>query len=559
MLTFLSVSNYALIDQLQVDLSKGFTVLTGETGAGKSILLGALCLVLGEKIGADSFRNQEAPVRVEVSFDLSGHTDICAKTEEITNVTIDDSREVIIRREIHYQGKNRAFLNGSLIPIASLKQISKFLIDIHGQHDHQLLFDRQWHAVFVDDFGGFKKEIEAFSENYRVYLSVLRDKKICDEQEINKARELDILNFQINEIERVELVKDEDFELEHEKIKLANAENLARLGQGVYSVLYEGDTSAIERLNAALGKLRELAKIDETLGELSGLVEKSYIEIDEIAREVQKYLSELSFDEDRLGHIHSRLEAISRLKAKYGVTTDEILSFLDENKKRRDDLTSNEDKIREYELQIVELEKDLSARAEKLHDKRIRIAKKLKDSIEGELKELHMKDARLEIAIEKGDFNPRGYDSVEFLISTNKGESLKPLSKIASGGEVARIMLAFKKILARVDQVVTIIFDEIDANIGGRLGKTVGEKIQEIARDRQVLLVTHLPQIAACADSHFKVLKEHREGRTMTTCVELGKEERVTELAHMMSGHDITTISKQHAEEMIVSSNVASG
>lgn len=557
MLTYLSIKNYALIDHLAIDFSDGFTAFTGETGAGKSILLGALSLVLGERVDSEFFRDQTQPIGVEASFLLKGQAHVCACLAAVAGVDITVEDECIIRREIFYQGKNKCFINGHMVSVGVLKQVGTLFVDVHGQHDHQLLFAPEWHSVFLDDFGTLDADVVAFKGIFEKWNSLKNLKHGCMQDEADKLREMDVLKFQINEIEVLSLVDGEESALESERILLKNSTVIKEHAGSAYDGLYGGEGAALEQLNNAIEHVKELGKIDPSMQGVVDALERAYVETEEAALSVQKYSSSISDDDGRIEEIFERLDAISKLKKKYGKDIAEILIFLANARQRYDALAMNEEQIAEYDAEIEALEGQLQNAAKKMHSKRVSIAKKLSFAIEEELKDLAMADAYLEIVVQKGAFNERGYDTVEFMISTNKGEAVKPLRKIASGGEAARIMLAFKKILAHVDQVGTIVFDEIDANIGGRLAKKVGEKIKEIAEERQVLLITHLPQIASFADAHLKVVKVERDARSVTTCVLLEGDERVRELAHMLSGPAMSDIALQHAKELMNAAEVS--
>ena len=552
MLTYLSVRNYALIDTVTLEFSEGMTVLTGETGAGKSILIGALCLVLGGRADTDSFRNPEEPVAVQAVFDLSRYGAVRERIAELVGADEPDAcAELIIRREIRSNGKNRCLVNAQVVGVAQLKDIGASLVDIHGQHDHERLFDPACHRQFLDAYGGISALVAAYTEQYGAYRELVREREACLEQEGNKLRELDMLNFQITEIEEAGLTPDEDIALERERAVMTNAGKISSCVERAYALLYEDQAAVIDQLAAARSALEELARYDESARLYIAGIEQASIEVADIARGLEQYRDGLPADGHDIDYIQSRLEVIARLKRKYGSSIAEINAHAAACVKQRDALEGNEQRLAELGRAIDTQEKGLVKKAQVLHEKRSVLAGKLKKEIEKELKDIAMADAVFTVQVEADALHEYGSDRVEFFIATNKGETAKPLCKIASGGEAARIMLALKRILARVDQVTTLIFDEIDANIGGRLGKTVGAKIREIAKERQVLLITHLPQIASCADTHIKVDKIRADKRTTTACRVLNPEERVEELAHMLSGHEVTEVSHAHAREMM--------
>ncbi|MBI4972136.1 MAG: DNA repair protein RecN [Candidatus Omnitrophica bacterium] len=549
MLVQLHIQNFALMDNLAIEFDPSLNVLTGETGAGKSILLDAIRFVLGERMDALKAGVSAKAFSVEAVFDPGKKI---RKLDLLSTYFENDEEVLILRRETSLEGRSRAWANGRMVNISALKELGAFLIDIHGQYDHQLLLDQSQHLDLLDRFVGADDIGQKYEALFAEYSALLKHREELASLEAGREREIDILKFQIDEITQAKLKNDDEVaELEKERVRFANAEKLYESVSALTALLDEDDDSVTTLLGKARPRFNELLKFDDSMADLKKEFETVETSLAEIARSLQHYRDSLTFEPDRLRQIEARLDAIYLLKKKYGGSVEKILEFYAEARKKYDSIVNAEVYGRETEQKISRLLPKISALADELSEKRKKAAQSLKKTIERELKDLGIDHARFECQFDAIDFSPAGRDRVEFMISPNLGQPILPLRKIISAGEVSRVMLAMKKALAKVDPVETLIFDEIDANIGGRMGTVTGEKLKEIAGERQVLLITHLPQIASFADRHFKVTKVARQGKTSTEYQVIAGEARVKELAQMMSGKSESDISRKHAEEML--------
>lgn len=548
MLIQIQVQNFALAGKASLEFSPHLNVLTGETGAGKSILIDAIRFVLGERVDVRPAPGQNASA--EAVFEL--HDKKLRAHEALEPFKNEDDEDVLIlRKETNSEGKSKVWINGRAATTAALRQIGSLLIDIHGQYDHQQLLDAANHLDLVDRFAKIentKKEYEIVFAEYHGYVQ--RREELARLAE-GRERELDLLKYQVEEIERAKLVEGEEDELKAEQSRYANSEKLYEACTRVLDFLESEERSVSDLLGHAYRDVTYLAKIDSTMEEAKGEFENVQLGFEEMSRKFRDYRETLSFDPERLAEIDKRLDIIDLLKRKYGGSILKVLEFFETSKKRYDELVNKD----VYEKEIGQNIKKILPRLEKLASELTLARKKagalLKKTIETELGDLQIPYAKFECKITQKDYSAAGQDEVEFMISLNAGEEVLSLAKIISGGEVSRVMLALKKALIKVDPVGTLIFDEIDANIGGRLGEVTGQKLKEISRERQVLLVTHLPQIASFADKHFKVTKKVQAGKTSTEYLVLEGKDRVSELSQMMSGKQESAISKKHAEEML--------
>lgn len=561
MLKELSIKNLAIIDQLRVEFGPGLNVFTGETGAGKSIVVDALNLALGERASTELIRSGCDEAVVEAAFGLNGAgaAAVAAQLSE-QGIGADPGEDLIVRRVISTVGKNKVYINGSMATLAALAAVGVQLADIHGQHEHQSLLSLEHQMDMLDSFGGHGKERDSFALAYAKLHELRAELAGLETGEREKARREDLLRHQVNEIEAARLAPGEDETLAREQTVLANSEKLSTLAHAADEALYSSEHSALSAIKRAVTGVREVAAIDARLAPLLELLESGKAQIEEASRELSSYAERVEFDPKRLEETGDRLDLIGKLKKKYGKTITEIIAS---GEKAADDLRKIERSGEEMERlrkEIAVSRTSLTRAAHELTKKRTAAGSELEKKVEAELGHLGMKKTKFVVRIVQepgGDTTdglkagPRGADRIEFLISPNPGEDPKPLAKIASGGELSRIMLALKTILAAGDRIPTLVFDEVDAGIGGAVAEEVGKKLKRVAANRQVFCITHLPQIASMAGRHYGVSKTVKKERTLTEVQLLEDKARVDEIARMLGGKTITDATLAHAAEMI--------
>ena len=548
MLTDLFIKNFAIIENLHVCFGTGLNILSGETGAGKSIIIGAIQLILGGRVSADIIRTGADEAVVEALFDLSGQDAIMAALSE---TGVDCDGELLVKRVVTRSGKNRVYLNGGLSTIAILSGTARLLVNIYGQHESQTLLRPENHLALLDGYGGLcglQSEVALLFEEYRRTRAEIRR---LEEGEREAARRIDLLAFQSTEIGAAELKAGEEEELVRERQLLSHAEKLFQNSQWAFDMLYGGDRAVLGLLLEVRGKIAENALIDETLGPMADSLQNLCIQLEDVGLSLRDYAGKVESDPQRLQEVNDRFDLIQRLKRKYAPTVEEIIRFKEQVDRELTLLTNSEQTMRDMEKALEGVEKQFISKAKELTARRHEAALAMKRSMEKELHELAMKNARFEVSLQHLS-EPRvtGMDRVEFLISSNPGEAPKPLSRIASGGELSRLMLALKQVHPESD-VPTLIFDEVDSGIGGLVSALVGKKLKKVSRKQQVLCITHLPQVAAFADQHFMVEKKVDEGRTATRVAALSGEQRVLELARMLGGIKISEKTLEHAREML--------
>jgi DNA repair protein RecN (Recombination protein N) len=563
MLTELNIKNFAIIDQLGVKFGPGLNILTGETGAGKSILVDAINLLLGSRASPEMIRTGQEEASVEAFFDLEGGNGL----QILNRLSLEKSDELLIRRLIHRSGRSRAYLNGSIIPLHMLEDLGETLINIYGQHEHQDFLDPLRHIDILDRSGSLCSLRQAFQEIYTQWSKATSELDEWTARQKQRFDRLELLSFQSKEIGRAHLKPGEEEELISERARLVHAEKLHSIAHQGAEVLYGESGSVVERLKATLQRLREGVKIDPALGPWATAVESTLFQVEDVASFLGSYAEKILFDPRRLEIIESRLDEINKLKRKYGASIEDILTYKEKIDQERKGLESVEEKISELQNSTATLYTGALASARELSQCRERVARELSSRVEAELSTLGMKKVRFGVQIEMESpkehgepredleqtprLNEKGMDHVQFLISPNPGEELKPLAKIASGGELSRIMLAMKRIFAEEISVKTLIFDEVDAGIGGGIAEVVGRKLKEISRRHQVFCITHLAQIASLADAHYKVSKRTQGGKTFVEVSLLNERERLEEVARMLGGLKITEKTLDHAREML--------
>jgi DNA repair protein RecN (Recombination protein N) len=548
MLTDLYIKNFAIIDNLHVAFREGLNVLTGETGAGKSIIIDAVNLVLGGRASADLIRTGEEEATVEAIFDLSPYPEILAGLAE---TGIDCKGELLVKRIVSRSGRNRVFVGGGLSTIAVLADLSSRLINIYGQHESQTLLWSDNHLLLLDGFGALTTLREEFAAVHGSYRRTIADIKRLDEGEREAERRIDLLSFQSEEIAGASIFPGEEEELAQERQLLAHAEKLHKNSREAFDDLYGGDASILGHLRRVLTGMGEIKAIDGKLSELADTLNGAYLQLEDAALALRDYAARIEADPQRLQVLDDRLDLIYRLKKKYAPTIKEIIAYKNEIDRELANLLDRQVKRSELDGKLQKLEETMSVQGIELSTRRERAAKAIKTAMEKELHELAMKDAIFEVALEKlAEPRETGMERVEFLFSPNPGETPKPLARIASGGELSRLMLALKQVHPESD-VPTLVFDEVDTGIGGATSALVGEKLKRVAGGQQVLCITHLPQVAAFADQHFRVEKHVEGGRTRTTVTQLSGEEQVKEMARMLGGVKITEKAMEHAREMI--------
>jgi DNA repair protein RecN (Recombination protein N) len=568
MIEGLYIRNVALIDELQLEFSPGLNVLTGETGAGKSVILQSLGLALGERGSPSIVRAEQRTAKVQIAISPSSADSVWTYCTEAALVDELDAEEaLLLARQISASGRNRCHVNDQMVNLTLLQEIGDLIIDIHGQHEHQSLFRSETHLNLVDAFGELEDLRLCVNKKYNE-IHALRQQVSEHTQTLREAqREKDFLEFQIDELEEAQLEAGEEEELTNERSILSNAESLFDSASLVYDQLYGGsqvEFSVLDTLKKASSTTTKLCAIDENLEELNGRLESALYELEDIAHQILNYRDTVEFNPHRLAEIEERLDLIYRLKRKYGDSIADILAYQAEIAQKLKDLEVGSERIEDLKAQINRETAQAQELAIELSEKRKVAAAKLESLIEDELHTLGMDkavfrvlilpikspDGILELDGTRYELRSNGMDEIEFLISPNVGSEPKPLTKIASGGEISRVMLALKTVLARIDNIPTMVFDEIDAGIGGRTADVVGQKLKELARFRQVICITHLPQIARFADQHFRVEKRVEGNQTTITAHELTPDERVEEIARMHGGV-ATKTTLAHARELL--------
>ena len=553
MLQELRIKNFAIIDELDLSFSKGFNILTGETGAGKSIILNAVQLLLGDRASEELIRSSEEEASVEALFDISENREVKGRIQEkgqrLSGVEEKDS--LLVRRVVSRSGRGKAFINGNLATLGMLSEIGEELLSIYGQHEHQSLQRVDTHIDILDEFGELMELREEFQNLFQRFTSLSQELERIRGEKERREKERELKAFQSKEIEKAGIRIGEEEALKEEKKVLAHAKKLTDFANASEEVLYSTEGSAIERIQSVLHQGKEMAMIDPSLSPIFKNLDGALIQLEEVALALRDYSKRIEVNPGRLEEIEIRLEEIDRLKRKYGSTEADILRFKEEVDETLSSFTSDEERLSRLVGEIGPLREEMTQRAQKLSRERKRVASELKRSVEKELATLGMKKTTFQVRIEDQALSHKGKDRIEFLISPNIGEEVKPLAKIASGGELSRIMLAMKRILAIIGGRQVLIFDEVDAGIGGAIAEVVGRKLRELSKHHQVICVTHLPQIACFADRHHSVKKEVKSGRTVTVVDPLEKDARVEEIARMLGGVKVTEKTRAHAQEMM--------
>lgn len=547
MLSSLHIENIAVIERADILFDCGFNVLTGETGAGKSIVIDAISAILGERTYRDVIRTGTQKAFVSAVFNA---VEPLSWFEE-NHIPYED--ELLISREITADGKNVCRVNSQPVSVSVLRQLGMQLINIHGQHDSQQLFDEQTHIHFLDAFASDSEALEAYQSEYRKVLELRSEIERLSMDENEKQRRMEMLRYQIAELERAELSEGEDETLETRRKLLQSSEKLMNGLTEAYAALYgdEDTNGASAMAEDAQYAISRIAKYDDRLEALYASLKDLSFRISDCAEQLRDYKDEFAFSEDELETIEARLDVLHKLKRKYGATCADMLEFLENAKRELGEIEFADDCKQELEMQLSKAERRALKEAEKLHVLRENAAKELEQRILSELEQLDMPKVQFCVQFEQRDLYTLGIDDVRFLMSANVGEALKPMSKVASGGELARIMLAMKNVLAEQDAVTTLIFDEVDAGVSGRAAQKVAEKLHLLAQSKQVLCVTHLPQIAAMADCHMLISKAVHDGRTFTSVTPLDFEGRTNEIARIIGGANITETTRLSAAEML--------
>ncbi len=551
MLTELRITNFAIIDHLELEFSSGLVTFTGETGAGKSIILDAIEALVGGRTESTSIRAEADRAQLEATFHLQGENRTVVTRLLEAEELLDDPDYVTLSREIRREGRTVARINGRTVNVKLLRDIGSRLVDIHGQSEHLSLLNVRTHINLIDRFAAIKTDLAAYQTVYHALQSVRRELRELHRKEQDAARQTELLTFQVEEIKSAKPVPGEEIELKEERNRLANAENLAELGRSIMALLDEGEPE-MPTINDLMGQvshaLNALVKIDPSKSNLAEMGENIAVLANDLNIEVRNYLEEVEYNPRRLEIVEERLELLRNLEKKYGGSLEKVLAYAQKAVDELDQIAHATERIDQLSIDETRLLTELAELALTLSQKRKQSAQTLAMGVEQELADLNMPAARFDVSFstqpdDKGvkipdgqtlRFDENGIDQIEFMIAPNPGEGLKPMVKIASGGETARIMLALKKVLAQADEIPTLIFDEIDQGIGGRVGFVVGEKLWLLARDHQVFCVTHLPQLAAFGDQHYCVQKQIQNGRTLTQVQQLHSETRLKELAQML-------------------------
>ncbi|MBE0575736.1 MAG: DNA repair protein RecN [Desulfuromonadales bacterium] len=549
MLLNLTITNFAIIDRLEVQFDEGFNVLTGETGAGKSIVLDAFGLLLGDRARPDLVRAGAAEATVEALFDLAGRDDIRHSFIE-SGFHVDE--ELVLRRVVQSGGRSRAYINGQLVTLSQMQPLTEQLVTVCGQHEHQSLLQRNLHLTILDRYGALDKQVNAYRDSYRAMQAVAQKLERLEDAERDRQQRLDFLRHQSEEISAAQLTPNEEESLLAERLLLQNAERLTAITRGGYEVLYESDGAVCEVLGGLTTELQSVAGVDKELGSLAETVQRSLFELEDVSTQLRSYLGRITFEPDRLEAIEERLASLTRLKRKYAPSLHEVMKLREDFDREIAELENAGATRGGLADELVKLSASNRLLAEELSAGRRQAAGQLVTTLVSELSDLAMPGASFEVSFTAlSQPGHDGLERIEFMVSLNPGEPLMPLARVASGGELSRLMLALKRLAPDADNVPTVIFDEVDAGIGGAAATAVGRKLRAVSRSSQILCVTHLPQVAAFADHHHRVIKREREGRTLTEMECITGDERVREMARMLGGAQVTDQTLLHAKELI--------
>lgn len=552
MITELSIKNFAIIDDISISFQDGLTVLTGETGAGKSIIIDAVQLLTGSRASVDFVRHGEKKAEITGLFSLESTNQVVYDKCAEYGIDIEED-SLVLERTITNNGKSVCRINGKIVTLTILREIGQSLVNIHSQHDTVHLMDKGLHINLLDQYN--HRQIMPVKEKYNVlfekYTSLVQKLKNLSENEQEIAHRIDLLSFQLQELNEANLQAGEDETLEEERNKLLHFEKLNQSLHEAYYALY-GDQRGLENIDIAQNALQQVKTIDPSFEKNAEQLTNLYYQLEDITFNIRNQMDEMEYDEERLDVIEARLNEINRLKKKYGSTVEEMLTYKDEIEKELDELQNKDIHLESLKEEIEKVEQDALKIAKKLTEMRKKTALKLEKEIKHELTDLYLQNATFKVDFTTAPhLHQNGIDEVFFLISTNVGEPLKELSKVASGGELSRMMLALKKIFAKHDRIGTVIFDEIDTGVSGRVAQAIAEKMYQIAQSTQVLCITHLPQVAAMADEHLLIEKETVNNRTHTIINELNYEEKVQELGRMMTGATLTDTALEHSEQLL--------
>jgi DNA repair protein RecN (Recombination protein N) len=558
MLIEMSVRNLAVIESVDLHFRKGFHVLTGETGAGKSIIIDALTLIAGGRSSADLVRYGSDKASIEALFQIEPGHPVCAVLQKL-GIEADGEENLIIRREITSQGKSTGRINGQLVNLSGLKEVGEWLVNIHGQHEHQSLLQVEQHIRWLDLFGDteigpIKNE---YKQAFQAYTQVRKSLKELEETSKQSLQMVDLYRFQVDEITAANLTPGEDELLAEEKRKLANAEKLSQSSADAYESMYGGG-KGLDALSQAVQKLEDIAPLDpQKLQPMLEQARTAFYQLEDAAHQIRDYRDNIEFNPARLDFIEQRLDTLASLRRKYGETPADIIAHLTKIQQELDLIENKDAKLQELQNEEQRMLSVVRSLAGRLSDQRQLVAERLAAEIVAELRDLHMEKTqfKVQIAFREDALTTDGANQVEFLISANPGEPLRSLSKIASGGEISRVMLALKSIFARIDRIPVLVFDEVDTGVSGRAAQAIAEKLSRLSIDCQVFSITHLPQVACMADAHYQIHKTTDGERTFTQVDDLQQKGRIHELARMLGGVAVTETTLQHAQEMLELAN----
>lgn len=555
MLTSLKIRNLAIVDNIEVGFGAGLNVITGETGAGKSILAAALGLVLGGRADRSMIRAGEDKCSVEAVFELNNTDEINAILDD-GGIDECDGGLLIIRRVISEKGAGRNFINGCQTTVQTLKNVGNLLVDMHGPYDHQSLLNRDFQMDILDAYGHLAGQLQSYAKIYANLLELQRRRESLDSDSSSTAQQIDLLSFQVKELEEADLDGLDEDELVAEHSRVANAERILELTDGLLNAITEDETSAFNAVAFGQRTIPELVELVPQAADWRDELESVSVQLQELTNAISGFSQGVEADPERLLWLEDRMALLQKLKRKYGSTIPEMLEFLEKARGRLSALENRDEILRKLDAEIEQSRRATMAAGEKLRSARQKAAAKLGKAITGHLRDLGFQHGEFSIEVNPAlQPGPSGIDVIEFGFAPNLGEPMRPLRDIASSGEISRVMLAIKAVLAKHDRIPVLVFDEIDSNVGGEMGNAIGSKLATVAELRQVICITHLPQVAAFGTQHFVVAKQVRDSRTLTSITEVDGDDRAEEVARMLGGRDLTSVALQHARELLQGKN----